>query len=156
MYFHGLTGSDEWNSLKAACCPNSCAETCDWYSHLKMLKGPAVDGIDWRSDGSLCSNLTYRASETLLWSTLNDPYGIYNVCLPITVEYFISFFAGLLPNSDAKYGNGKIAWLLAASSKRNSILRQSSLSTLQSRLNRQQQWIQLLGRCFTQLLAQQS
>ena len=54
----------------------------DTRSSFELWMGPENVGNDWRSDGSLCGNLTFQVSENLLWHTANDEYNLYEVYHP--------------------------------------------------------------------------
>ncbi|CAB3399767.1 unnamed protein product [Caenorhabditis bovis] len=80
LYTYGLVGETEYNELVAKCCPSNIDPTeCDFYTpyiYFDYLGNyHPVEGAD-----EFCSKTILGIAQDMVWTSLNNPYNIYQDC----------------------------------------------------------------------------
>uniref|UniRef100_A0A914X2X7 Carboxypeptidase n=1 Tax=Plectus sambesii TaxID=2011161 RepID=A0A914X2X7_9BILA len=84
LYFHGMLGKDDWDSLKACCDDQTSLAYCDFTKWITLDAGGNANP----KDNSTCANLVVQLGFLRVWLTLNDVYNIYQDCYQQTVAAF--------------------------------------------------------------------
>ncbi|CAJ0961952.1 unnamed protein product, partial [Mesorhabditis belari] len=89
LYFHGLYGKKEWDSLLQCC--DSSSNDPTWFEYCDFTKHIYIDSAGNafpKDNNSYCGPLVAQLGQWRVWNTINDVYNIYQDCYQQTSIVF--------------------------------------------------------------------